>query len=320
MAIPAAVTVYGKMVDERIRNVELEIKRQEQANAIKQQEKEFMTRFVSQAVDRDINARLRFTDYFAHLAEETEARRWAKFQDDLISQKTKIMDEISTLEDRLNSEELTPIERARFIRLVQTYYDEIGINRTLVAPTSSPDLPDKPPPADSSLFRIQQSQQNKQYLTFEYLQAKFGEPGRPGTDRCVRASNPAFLGLLRSAPMLDPRQRVTMLQPLWTKMNTDIGQFTKEHPDITGKLLVESFECVKIDKGSGKLTPNSYAISANVYLDGDDKLAQDVENWSPDKVQGYQKLVTFMNERGWIWTPTLTPRFTSNFAASRSAL
>lgn len=319
VAIPAAVTVYGKYLDKQIHDLDLQLKIKDQENAAKQYEKEFMTKFISQAVNQDINVRLRFTDYFAHLADEKDAGRWGKFNVDLTSQKATIWDQIQSLEDRLVTEEFTPPQRARFERLVQSYYDEIGISRTPVVPISSPELSDQAPPPDNTLFRIQEAQTNKNYLTFEELEARFGVPVRNArAEKCDSASDPVFLGMLRAAPMLDPHRKVTMLRPVWNRMKSDVSQYLQENPDFTGKLMIDTFECVKADSKSGKLTPNSYYISANVYLDGDDKLAQNVDNWSSTKVQAYEKLVGFMNKRGWIWTPTLSPKFTSNFSASKS--
>jgi hypothetical protein len=95
-----------------------------------------MTKFVSLAVNQDINLRLHFTDYFAHLLMKRTLAAGQSFNEDLTNQKGSL-GRNPVIGDRLVTEDLAPLQRAGFERLAQSYNDEIGISRAPVLPIST---------------------------------------------------------------------------------------------------------------------------------------------------------------------------------------
>jgi hypothetical protein len=69
-------------------------------------------------------------------ADEKDAGRWAKFNEDLTNQKGSL-GRNPVIGDRLVTEDLAPLQRAGFERLAQSYNDEIGISRAPVLPIST---------------------------------------------------------------------------------------------------------------------------------------------------------------------------------------
>lgn len=121
---------------------------------------EYVKEFISNALNQDIELRIRFAQYFAHVATEPSRKEWGEFLNDLKQSRDEIRGKIDKLEAdwQAKSREKNPdiAELDKIKRNLAWYYKEVGYLEPNRSAAVDPRLPEKidsvvfSPPASSS--------------------------------------------------------------------------------------------------------------------------------------------------------------------------
>ncbi len=125
---------------------------------VKQQEfhDQYIKDFINNALNQDIELRIRFAQYFAHVATESSRDDWVSYLKELTATRDNIRNQIDTLEKQWNlaagAKDRDEAEVARLQRRLDWAYNEVGYfekNHSVTAnpraPESGPAISDFPP-------------------------------------------------------------------------------------------------------------------------------------------------------------------------------
>jgi hypothetical protein len=334
VAIPAAVEVYKvraereKVQQESIlKQQEVEIKKLEVQLKQQAEHATYISQFLSQALNQDIELRLRFAEYFSFLSSGDEQKGWTRFRDDLLKKKQDIRTEIDTLEQDYygasTGDGYDELARATIKRKLDWAYREIGYVAPNIVIRSNSDLSEtvREIPSDR-LWQLYDEQQAIDLPSANELMEFHAQPvaiSSVGLD-CVEPENPEFLGMLRTDFINRPSNRFRMLQFAFARLKSDLDELKALNSELFDRLYFESALCVRRAKREQPtLVPDSYGISVMIYLVSADKDSEDIRNWDEGKVSSYEELVRFMNQHGWRWSSSVGKagqRFYSKFTAS----
>lgn len=106
--VSVALVLLSSVVAWQFKNREVQIEEQRLSHQInlesQRAQREYLTEFIEFALERDIDARIRFAHYFATLTEDTQiGRNWSKYYDDLLDAKRSTEEE--------DSQDLRPDQR-----------------------------------------------------------------------------------------------------------------------------------------------------------------------------------------------------------------
>lgn len=274
--------------------------------------------FLTEAVNQDIELRLRFADYFSFVSSESSHDKWQAYRDNLKAQRDEARNDIDRLESEWVLENNRPkkdFERiARIQRNLEWRYREVGyverdrsvsINPRALALSRNQEL----------LNVLQRSQRLSQ-ASAETLSALLSIPPpiqdsariaemRPG--ECVPPDE-EFARRLKKGTMLVGQGEVEMLKEFWDKADADIKEINSALPDLYGKLYIANKPiCVlKLtaaggsDRQGSALTLLTPGTDLELYLDQAD-VSGDVGSWEQQKIDDYRRLVKYMNSKGWYW-------------------
>jgi len=136
VAIPAAVDAYKAHLDLEKARQDIVLKGKEIEEKRQDQYQEYVSRFLSTALNQDIELRLRFAEYFSFVADTADSEKWRNFNSTLKSRKEEIRTRIEKNENlaarlvsspKLDTDQ--QIELARLRRELAWDYAEIGYAR-----------------------------------------------------------------------------------------------------------------------------------------------------------------------------------------------
>lgn len=137
--IPGAINYATLLFDNSRKQAEFRLA-QETAH------QQYIKDFFEVALNQDIELRIRFADYFAHLSGDEQLRLWTGYRDSLVEKRDTIREAINELERQLAIEKLRPESDAdpvtfdRINRELAWAYSEIGyapLDRSVVTRASS---------------------------------------------------------------------------------------------------------------------------------------------------------------------------------------
>ncbi len=270
--------------------------------------------FITEAVNQDIELRLRFADYFSFVSPEARDK-WETYRDHLKSIRDEVRGDIDRLENEWAFETSKPkkdfAKIAGIQRNLEWRYKEVGyVERDRSVSTNPRALALSR--NQESLNVIQRSQRLTQasdatLIALLSIPAPIQDNARiakMSVGECVPPDD-EFAHRLKKATMLVGQGEVEMLKELWDKANADITEIKSALPDLYSKLYVANKPiCVRkltVPQGSEQkdlvLTPGK---ELELYLDQAD-VSGDVGSWEQQKVDDYRRLVGYMNSRGWYW-------------------
>jgi predicted transcriptional regulator len=149
-AIPPLFQLASAVLEYVKSNRELQVKQQEFHD-------QYIKDFINNALNQDIELRIRFAQYFAHVATESSREDWVSYLKELTGTRDNIRDQIDTLEKQwilaASRKDRDEAEVARLQRRLDWAYNEVGYvakNRSAAvnprAPESGPAISDSPPP------------------------------------------------------------------------------------------------------------------------------------------------------------------------------
>ena len=104
---------------------------------------EYIKEFVSNALNQDIELRIRFAQYFSQVSAEAYRKDWLKYHTDLQSTRKEIRDNIDKMEAHLlDTKAPSEIERERLQRHLNWAYAEVGYVQRNRSATANPRTPE----------------------------------------------------------------------------------------------------------------------------------------------------------------------------------
>ncbi|TDP73114.1 hypothetical protein [Roseateles toxinivorans] len=122
-AIPPLFQLATAVLEHTKANAERQAKQQEFRD-------QYIKEFISNALNQDIELRIRFAQYFARVSTEPSRKDWLTYLDDLRSKRTEIRTGIDKMEADLSSMSSAPerdeVQIARLVRNLDWAYAEVG--------------------------------------------------------------------------------------------------------------------------------------------------------------------------------------------------
>lgn len=141
------VGILGVYLPWTVSRYTAEAEREQQANEFRLTKEtahqQYIKEFFTTAINQDIELRIRFADYFAHLSDEEQRAQWDAYRTSLVAQRDNVRQLIGTLERELvelKAVGAADFNAARFdevSRQLQWAYAEVGyvpIDRSVVKP------------------------------------------------------------------------------------------------------------------------------------------------------------------------------------------
>jgi hypothetical protein len=141
VAIPAAVESYKLYQERLLKEQEIALKNKEIEGKLQDMDHQYISQFLKQALDPDIEMRIRFSQYFAYVSGNNSNREgWEKFRKALTDRRDEIRKEINQKEtdvQKLREKEGSlsideKAQRDRLLRELNWDYSEVGsVNKVL---------------------------------------------------------------------------------------------------------------------------------------------------------------------------------------------
>jgi hypothetical protein len=271
---------------------------------------QFIQTFANTGYNQDIELRMRFAEYFAFVADPLDRPDWEAFRLKLEERREKIRGEIEKRREELAKErgKKAPdeVEIAKLERRIRWYEAELS-----PAPLNEPVTVAKARTEDeggstarSRLIDLFQKQPDRTPPDTSFLRSRFPAPvsdiSKAKSGACPKPDNPEYTKLLETIK-INSKSEIVLLRPLADKFKKDLADMKVALPKIANEGIFDSGQCVYVI--GNELDNESWHISFDAYLDKNDRRS-DIERWSNDKIEQYEKLIQFMSSKDWIWTRT----------------
>lgn len=165
IAIPAAVDAYKARLNLQQAEQEVQLKQKEIESKIIDQHEKYISQFLDTALNQDIEIRLRFSEYFAHVSDKETMNQWKLYHNELEQRRNTIRDSINDKEQRVAVLQSLPkptidqqIELQRLGRELDWNNAEVGYARQ----DSNITIPNLPISPSSSINKPAISAENEQ--------------------------------------------------------------------------------------------------------------------------------------------------------------
>jgi hypothetical protein len=101
VAIPGAVDAYKSYQNTKLRNVELDLKREENEGKRIQFDQDYISKFLEAALTPDVEKRVRLGQYFSYVSSDKYRDGWAKYFDAVATERNDVRDKINAKQAEL---------------------------------------------------------------------------------------------------------------------------------------------------------------------------------------------------------------------------
>jgi hypothetical protein len=108
VAIPGAVDAYKSYQDTKLRQVELDLKREENEGKRIQFDQDYISKFLEFALTPDVEKRVRLGQYFSYVSSEKYRVGWSKYFDAVATERNDVRDKITAKQAELRQLKTKP--------------------------------------------------------------------------------------------------------------------------------------------------------------------------------------------------------------------
>jgi hypothetical protein len=293
VAIPNIVTyLNNRQVAEHEKNKlerEVELKRED----LKLKQQDYIAKFVDNAIDQDIELRIRFAEYFATIADNPE--KWKVFLKTLSDRRTELYKRIDEIVGLLAAEEVKePRDSARIAELnnhisrIEKQVGALKIEYGRAAKQAIQNLSVEPLPSGS----------NKRVSRARLLDV-FGPPSSSSaTDQvCVPVTNEVLQAQLETKTV--GSVRTVLLKPAQAALKQVLTEIGAQEPALLADMKVIGGLCARKIAGPSVWSSHSFGIAVDFAFEGEMlRFGSAAGITAGSKVQ---RAVGYFERAGWVW-------------------
>jgi hypothetical protein len=296
VAIPNVVTFFDNDQKSRndilrielerdVKDKEIQIKELELKLAAADKHQNYIGQFINQAIDKDIELRIRFAEYFATVSDEPE--RWEKFLVNLVKKRDECEAKSRTLADEQRKE--TPDDD----RLSSLASDIEKLEGQVRSTTDQP--------------RRVSSQTRRPSLAL--MLHLFGRPVKEikeGKDQVCQTPDIEHFKQLVQAETIDDFS-VNLIKPAFESLKRILDQVEQNELALRKSISVARSLCVRNERGTTRLDPHSFGTAINITID-----RQSVpigRSGTPEVAEKLRRISDYFEHAGWVWGGRTDPGF-----------
>jgi len=255
-----------KKQEQKLKEIELQI-----AKSSKYQD--YVAKFIDQAMNQDIEVRIRFAEYLATVSDEPS--HWKEFLSGLVAKR----DDLDTKKRQLAEAQVKAIDETQFATLSQ----QIGrLEQQTKAVWAS----------DFGISGVRP-------LSVERLLQVFGRPAMNVGFNCTQLDNKAIAAQLASET-IGKLKAVTMLRPALESLKSVVADITKSEPALAASIDSAGGLCVRYARGSSnRLSPHAFGTAVDLRLDG---MIFPIGVAPPTEIaRRIARVAEYFERAGWVW-------------------
>jgi hypothetical protein len=253
---------------------EIQIKELELKLAAADKHQNYIGQFINQAIDKDIELRIRFAEYFATVSDEPE--RWEKFLVNLVKKRDEFEAKSRTLADEQRKE--TPDDD----RLSSLASDIEKLEGQVRSTTDQP--------------RRASSQTRRPSLA--RMLHLFGRPVKEAKDQGCQSPESEHLKQLVQTETIGDFS-VKLIKPAIESLKRILDEVEQNEPALRKSIDNVNGLCVRNEKGTTRLDPHSFGTAINITVDG-----QSVpigRSGTPEVAEKLKRISDYFEHAGWAW-------------------
>jgi D-alanyl-D-alanine carboxypeptidase len=254
-----------KQQEQKLKEIELQI-----AKSSKYQD--YVAKFIDQAMNQDIEVRIRFAEYLASVSDEPG--HWKAFLTGLVAKR----DDLDAKKRQLAEAQLKQIDEVQFTTLSQ----QIGRLEQQTKAVSAP---------DSGVSTVRP-------VSIERLSQVFGRPATNVGLSCTQADNKAFTALLGSETV-GKMKPVTMLRPALESLKSIFADMAGSEPALAASIDSAGGLCIRYARGTSRLSSHAFGTAIDLTLDG--TISPVGLALTSDSGKRMAHVAEFFERAGWVW-------------------
>lgn len=261
-----------------LKDKEIQIKELELKLAAADKHQNYIGQFINQAIDKDIELRIRFAEYFATVSDEPE--RWEKFLGNLVKKRDEFEAKLQTLasEQQKDASDDTRLSLAAEVDKLE---------RQVHSTQQSAD--------QGSRFSLELHR-----LSLNRVAEALGRPVKEvkkGSD-CQAPDNEQFKQLLQSET-IDGKFSVELLRPAIESLRRILDEIEQNEPELRKSISGAEGLCVRDEPGTLRRGLHSFGTAIDIAIDG---------HFVPKGISGtsavaekLRRISDYFEHAGWTW-------------------
>lgn len=318
--IPGAIEYWSLGFQERRAQLEMAVEQEKNRQ-------DFVSSYVTTALNEDIELRIRFAEYFAAVADDGSVSKWQGYLRTLQAKRESVRTQIDEFEAKVRSlydqMEGSPsielqIKIALMERRLEWLYREIGyVQRGRSIVPSNEERSSNATDEYTQTVVLSDRRGVNLGLTptsQTYLLEKFGRPRQEVSDFCQPITNERLAAVVRTE-QVGPI-RATLLAPAITSLRRVFDELEKLDPVLYSLVGTAGSLCVRSVRGSTvSITNHGFGSAIDLTIGGT------FDTFGDGRTQkGLILIAELFHKEGWIWGAGFTREESMHFEVSKELL